>query len=195
MEASASIQPLSPEENRFLDLSERETANSLQVLNALLDPNYSPDELIELRETKIEDELVVFSAELDERWRGALFSLHPQNPEASRHFCSSSREILLEMIEIGAPDEIVLSENPSAALTTEGGVTRREKISYMVSAKGIRLPEAVDFAHGDVDDIVELVNVLNSGTHGESGRFSMSTLASIKNRVEDGIIFLSRIAG
>lgn len=64
------------------DLSEAETANSVAVLNALLAEDLvepaRDDEIAALRSTVISDELRIIDADLDDRWRGALFSLHPR---------------------------------------------------------------------------------------------------------------------
>ena len=108
-----------PQQVVALDLSEREAANSVAVVNALLDPTSSIVEPgLPLQETTIEDELAVISEELDSRWRGALFALNPSNPEASRHFCSSSREIIAAILETKAPDELVFRVLPGCSTTT-----------------------------------------------------------------------------
>lgn len=39
-----------------------------------------------------------------DRWKGALFSLSPTNPDAAQHFCTSAREVLTSMLDIAAPD-------------------------------------------------------------------------------------------
>lgn len=102
-----------PQENFFADLSEREAANTVGVFNAL-DANDQDvagseehESASDLQQTRIVDEIAVVSEELDSRWRGALFSLHPRNPEAARHFCTSVREIFTQVLEMKAPDTSV----------------------------------------------------------------------------------------
>lgn len=195
MEQSVGSRSLAPEENFFLDLSEREAANSVAVANALLDPaSVIVDPGLSLQETIIEDELAVISEELDSRWRGALFALNPSNPEASRHFCSSSREIIAAILEAKAPDELVFRVLPACSTTDLGNPTRRSKIQYLLEMKGLTDAVYVDFASEDVDNILELFGILNAGTHGTSGRYDLATLLAIKRRVEDGLQFLARIA-
>ena len=78
----------------FLDHGEGEVANSIAVLNAFNDGslihNVGDHQLDEIRATAIEDQLALVDPELDSRWRGALFALDPRNPDAARHFCTSS---------------------------------------------------------------------------------------------------------
>ena len=88
------------------DLAERETANSVTVLNDLLDESRIGRASQEgLNDSGLEDELSCISPDLDRRWRGALYALSPQNPDASRHFCISSREIFTEILNIRAPNK------------------------------------------------------------------------------------------
>jgi Predicted pPIWI-associating nuclease len=50
------------------------------------------------------------------------------------------------------------------------------------------------FVNQDIDNVIELFNVFNQATHGAAGRFGIHQLVSIKKRVEDGILFLAKIA-
>lgn len=193
LEAEAEARDLTPAENFFLDQSEREAANSAELLNVLLSKDEG-DTDFDLQATSITDEIAVISEELDSRWRGALFSLSPRNPEASRHFCSSAREIFAEILSLTAPDDAVFEAMPDCARTERGNATRRSKISFLLSKKGIRLSEAAEFADQDIGNVMELFELLNAGTHGEAGRYSLQSLAAIKGRVEDGLVFLSRLA-
>ena len=53
--------------------------------------------------------------------------------------------------------------------------------------------DAEDFVEKDITNILELFHTLSNGTHGEAGKYDEGKLASVKKRVEDGIIFLSNI--
>jgi hypothetical protein len=187
-------------QNEVLDLSERENANSLEVMNALLadavtSASAEGEDLSRLRETKIDEELRDISSDLDNRWRGALFSLHPANPDASRHFCTSAREIFTSILEHKAPDDLVKGAIPNCPLTHEGRPTRRARIHFALRQKGIveAALQLEEFIDDDVENILELFGVFNDGTHGSSGRFEFGQLVAIKTRVEDGISFLHKI--
>lgn len=196
LEQSVSYRTLTPQENYFLDLSERENANSLNVLNTLLSPEeaQSETEIPQLQQTEITDEIAVISEDLDSRWRGALYSLSPSNPDASRHFCASAREIFTSILDLKAPDNSIEDLIPDCQKTDQGTPTRRSKIQYLLLKKEIANDLLAEFVDNDIDNIIELFDVLNTGTHGTAGHYDLATLASIKKRVEDGLVFLSRIA-
>ena len=66
-------------ENDLFTLSEGEAANSAAALNALIaaaEPSKTSEtEIDALKQTTITSELSEFSTDLDQRWRGAIFSL------------------------------------------------------------------------------------------------------------------------
>ncbi len=179
--------------NHFVDLSEKETANSVEVLNALVDSDQNQI-AVELQNSIITNQLNRISLDLDNRWRGAIFSLSPNNPDAARHFCTSAREVITQILEIKAPDPHVISLLPDCALTDNGKPTRRSKIKYLLTKKNLLDNDFENFVEEDMSNIIELFRMFNDGTHGSSGTFSLVQLSSIKKRVEDGIIFLSELA-
>lgn len=181
--------------SEFLDLSERENANSLALSNALEsdndESNIDPSDLLR---TEIDGMLQQLSPDLSNRWKGALFSLNPQNPDAARHFCTSAREVFVQILNMKAPDENVIALNPSCDVTLGGQPTRKEKIRYLLSRCGLLSADAVDFVDEDVKNVLALFRVFNDGTHGSSGKFGLNKLMSIKTRVEDGITYLFSIS-
>jgi hypothetical protein len=178
----------------LFELAEGEAANSVQSLNALLG---TPTENVEahdgLRHTSLTHELRELSPDLDQRWRGALYALSPANPDAARHFCTSSREILISVLDNEAPDEVVLHGVANCPLTDEGRPTRRAKIQFCLERKAVAVPELVEFVDEDLENVASLFGVFNTGTHGRAGNFDLATLASLKVRVEDAIKFLHRL--
>lgn len=180
----------------LFDLAEGETANSVAVLNALLtqsEVSEEPEGDDSLSATVIAGELAEISPDLDKRWRGALFALSPRNPDAARHFCTSSREILTFILETSAPDEEVLSANPNADLTHDNRVTRRARIRHCLERRGSYDHALEVFVDQDVANVVELFKDFNQGAHGNAGQFDVPQLAAIKQRVEHAILFLHRI--
>lgn len=181
----------------LFELSESETANSVAALNALLADTADPakaDQIAELRSTVIADELVMFGHDLDARWRGALFALHPDNPDASRHFCTSARELLSSFLESVAPDEEVLDADPNCARTQQGSISRRARVHHCLNRRGGYDEALEDFIEADLDNVLSLFAEFNSGTHGHAGRFDLNGLTAIKLRVEGAIQFVARIA-
>ena len=175
-------------------LAERDTANSLSVVNILLgeesDPYFAAQSLTE---TGVAGMLASYSPELSNRWAGAIFALDPRNPDASRHFCVSAREIIADILNEEAPDEEVLAWFPDADLTYQGTPTRRQKIRYCLAQSGRQDSAVEDFGEANIDDLSTLFKELNAGTHGPAGRFSLPHLTAIKTRVEDAIGFVCAV--
>ena len=110
LETRAETEQLGPHYNRILDLSERETANSLDITNRLLSGESEADEHSdEMQNAALTDQLQEISPELNDRWQGAVYALNPRNPDAARHFCTSAREIFSQILEIKAPDTDVFA--------------------------------------------------------------------------------------
>lgn len=175
----------------LLDLAEGEAANSARVANSLEGQGAEADVV---EDTDLEDELSSLSSDLDARWRGALYSLSPQNPDAARHFCTSAREVLIQMLDLRAPDADVLAATPGCDVTDKGAPTRRSKIDYLLARYGEAQPSSLgDFVDADVKDVLKLFRTFNDGTHGSAGTFDISTLRALKSRVEGAIRFVSRI--
>ena len=177
------------------DLAERETANSAHVLNSLLeDKDDSPGTTVDFTNTTVTDFLVRISPDLNDRWGGALFGPHPGNPDAARHFCTSSREIIATILEIEAPNDEVLQHIPNCELTPQGTPPRRAKLQFMLHRQGKADDALEDFAETNIADVVNLFPMLNAGAHGPAGKYSMTQLSAIKNRVEGSIEFICEIA-
>jgi hypothetical protein len=194
LERRADSEKLDPTYNRVLDLSEREVANSLAVANRLDDGDSTDSEADPLEDAQLLDKLRQFSPDLDDRWQGAVFALHPKNPDAARHFCTSAREIIAQILELKAPDENVFQLLPACEKTDQGKPTRRSKLRYLLDRKGLSEPDLAEFVEHDMDNIVALFRMFNDGTHGSAGTFTLVQLNEIRKRVEDGINFLTEIS-
>ncbi len=196
MENYAESHQLDSRYNRVLDLSERETANSLVVTNRLLgDQNAGDTPVEELEDAELLDNLCRISPDLNDRWKGAVYSLDPENPDAARHFCTSAREIITRILEIKAPDADVFALLPDCETTDRGKPTRRSKIRYFLRRQRLDENSLEEFVENDMENIVQLFRVFNDGTHGSAGIFDLPQLNAIKTRVEDGIKFLTEIVG
>ena len=184
-------------DDALFELSEGEAANSVAVLNALVaeTPHATPaaHEIAELQTTTIDDELARIDPDLDQRWRGALFALHPSNPDAGRHFCTSSREMLDKMLMQAAPDHEVFAANSNAVKTDNGSPTRRSRVEFCLNRSGSFDDSLAAFVDADLKNVIALFEEFNHGTHGRAGRFDLAQLRAIKLRVEDAVRFVARI--
>ena len=133
------------------DLAERDTANSVTLLNTLLgDSSHVRVGDGGLTSTKLPESLSGYSTDMQDRWSGAVFALNPHNPDAARHFCTSAREILADILNTEAPDAEVLSQFPDCQVTEQGRPTRRAKIHYCLDRSGLnnRALEEVNIHRG-----------------------------------------------
>ena len=127
------------------------------------------------------------------RDRNSSFKKASENPDAARHFCTSTREIITEILDTKAPDEKVFARFPDCPTTDKGTPTRRAKIHYCLDRNDSVNDELENFIDANIDNVVLLFNELNSGTHGPAGKYSLQQLVSIKIRVEDAIRFMCEI--
>jgi hypothetical protein len=183
---------LSVTERELVNRGSEEAANSVYLLNAMDGDGAQEDDPTEdeLRSPSMETELSTFSQDLVDRWKGALFSLSPSNPDAARHFCTSAREVLISILDIGAPDSDVTAADPSCDRTDKGVPTRRAKVRYLLSRKGITETSIEDLVEDDMDNVLALFRTFNDGTHGHAGRFTITQLNAIRIRVESAIGFI-----
>lgn len=176
----------------WIDLAEREAANSAELSNSLQAPAESSQFIGPVITSTISYELKGISEDLDNRWKGAIFSLNPHNPDAARHFCTSSREVIIQLIEMRAPDEEVKVNYPSVKLAENGKPSRRSKIEYLLHQN--QRDALADFTESNIEDIMILFRDFNDGTHGSAGRYSYDQLLKLKTRVEDSIKYLYQVA-
>lgn len=178
--------PVTPDQEHILNIIEQEQAHSLITANAVLNDTVCDETGTDV---EISEKLGAISIDLMNRWKGAVFSINPQNPDAARHFCTSARELFTEFIEMMAPDHSVFEFNPHAEKTERGNATRREKIKYMM--RNTDMDDCIaEFADADISNIVELFSVLSNATHGAAGKYEFQKLVQVKHRVERGVNFL-----
>ena len=120
--------------------------------------------------------------------------MSPENPDAARQFCTSARECIVKMLDVAAPDDVVMRELPSFTKTDDGRLTRRSKLKFLLVRQGLVDDAVEEFVHEDVEGILGLFRVFNDATHGEAGRFDLNELVAVKQRAESGIQFLAELA-
>ena len=159
-------------------------------MNAILGNPERVDGDETIHSTALDPILTLIGADLPERWRGALFSLNPNNPDAARHFCTSARELLSDILDTRAPNRLVLAEMPACEKKSNGLPTRRSKIRFFLLRSNIADRSLEDFVDEDMTNVLQLFREFNDGTHGSAGRFSLDQLSAIKRRVEHAVEFL-----
>ena len=74
---------ITSEQEQILDLVEQEQANSLIASNRLFDGQSGEQNTDEIADVAISEKLSLVSEDLMNRWKGAVFALNPQNPDAA----------------------------------------------------------------------------------------------------------------
>lgn len=185
-------QQLGPTYIALADLAEREVANDLIVTNTLFgDPEAAMEPVIDPQDAELVGRLQRIDPDLDRRWRGAVFALNPENPDAVRHFCVSSREVVAGILDALAPVDAVLVAKPDCTKTRAGLPVRRERLFYMLRERGTDDDALLQFVEDDVSSVISLVDALNDGTHGATDAFGAAEFAKIQKRVEDSLTFLT----
>ncbi|MEV0678062.1 hypothetical protein AB0I60_16255 [Actinosynnema sp. NPDC050436] len=138
-------------------------------------------------------ELATFGQDLVGRWTGALYALSPHNPDAARHFCTSTREVIITMLDSSAPDSEVKREVPNCDVTDAGAPTRRSKIGYLLRRHGVAEEGIANLVDADVKNLLTLFRTFNEGAHGHAGQFTITELSGIRTRVEAAIAFIHQV--
>lgn len=181
-------------DDELFEMLEGETANSVSLLNVLEEGPVAGVEVNpDLQKTSLTIELQELNEDLDHRWRGALYALNPDNPDAARHFCTSSREILVEILNQYAPREVVLAWDPSIELTEYGQIPRRDQIRYCLVQSNQYNDLLSEFVDQDINSVMNVFGEFNPATHGAAGRYDLVYLGAMKIRVEGTIQLLHRV--
>ena len=96
------------------------------------------------------------------------------------------------MIDLEAPDDVVLEALPDCETLDDGAPIRRAKIGYLLSQSGADYESLRDFVETDVDDVMKLFRVFNDATHGDAWVLDLNALRALKQRVEGAIKFRPR---
>ena len=120
----------------LFDLAERETADAIGLQNQLdgdrWDP--APSGAALQQSSVLAEDPSPSESDLPQRWSGALFALSSRNPDAARHFCSSTREMFDAMLVGEAPDFAVLTAIPDAETTIAGRPTQTRAYPLLPAA-------------------------------------------------------------
>ena len=118
---------------------------------------------------------------LERRRRGALFALDPRNPDASRHFLHERSRNLHRHPGTACSRRRRVPGVSDCPKTDTGRPTRRARIQFALHQKGLLTAPLEQFIDDDVDDIVALFKLFNTGTDGEAANIAFSSLVAIKD--------------
>lgn len=153
-------------------------------------------ELIEKEICDSEDPLVFLrrtNPHLARMYAGARQAFRGRNPERTRHFMISVRELLQALLLTVAPDDSVVSwvqENSKLDLMVDGRITRRGRLSYL--CRRIDGHPMTDFVEADIRSFNSLMNLLNR-VHDPTIDLDDDRLQAVLLRTDGIILFIARL--
>lgn len=155
---------LSAEEDQIFGNINTETTDIVEIILARINPD-----LIKL-------------------WRGASEALESTNPDSVRHFITSLRELLTQVMHAMAPDDQVRAWSKAPEHYHENRPTRRARLLYV--CREINHKPFNTFLEKDIDSVLSSFEMFQQGTHQIEAPFSKPQLRALKLRAESTIRFL-----
>jgi hypothetical protein len=142
------------------------------------------DALVPLLETTHPDLVVMV--------RGARAAFEDRRPDWVRHFITSLRELGTHVLHRLAPDDLLQAWSTSKEDYDKGKPTWRARLKFI--CRGVASDSFKAFVEKDVTAAVELITLLQGGTHGVSSSYSEAQLLALKVRMEALIRYLIEIS-
>jgi Predicted pPIWI-associating nuclease len=115
-------------------------------------------------------------------WRGAVGALRGENPDRVRHFSTSCRELLTQLVHQFAPDgEILQWTSDPEHFGPNQRPTRKARLLYICRfyRGSSRL---ASFTENDILDVLELLNYYQRGVHSVDAGFSEDEIDALEIR-------------
>lgn len=155
----------------------------------------SPEEVEEIQaqigkdiEASLEDLLVILDPGLIPLWKGAREALKSYNPDRSRHLIVSLREMVTHILHKTAPDCDIHSWTADQSLYRDGRPTRQARLLFI--CRGLNHGPFQRFLNKDVSAHLELIQILQRGTHELSFDFTDEQLKALVMRTESLLRFI-----
>jgi len=177
-----------PQGLNLLDPASSEVVKGLEIYNAAVVDGADLDEYM-VGPSDFEQMLEAVDPELSRSWRGALMALRPDNPERVRHFSTSVRELINHLLRRFAPGADVFEIFPHADRDASGGPTRRWRLNFICRELAHDATVA-QFADENSRATIELVNLLNKGTHAAHTITDERWTVVVKDKAESCIRFI-----
>lgn len=135
---------------------------------------------------EVSEQLHVLLSRRDEKfirmWTGATQTIESDNPDRTRHFSVSAREILDQLLCVIAPDNEVRKWDSSPELYDKHGNLKREaRLKYIYRQINNNKLEA--FILADINSFLQLIRLFNKGVHTKE-IYSDRQLRFLKSRAE-----------
>ena len=155
----------------------------------------SPEEIEESQaqvvddiEVSLEDLLVRLNEGLIPLWQGAKAALKSYNPDRSRHIIVSLRELVTHVLHQTAPDNDIRSWTVEPSFFNNGRPTRQARLHFI--CRGLNHDPFRQFVSKDVSAHLELIQILQRGTHEVSIDLTDEQLRALVIRTESLVRFI-----
>lgn len=139
-------------------------------------------------EASLEDLLVRLDPGLIPLWQGARKSLKSDNPDRSRHTIISLREMVTHILHKTAPDSDIRSWTTDQSFYRDGRPTRQARLLFI--CRGVNHDPFHHFVKKDVSAHIELIRILQRGTHELSIDLTDEQLKALVMRTESLLRFI-----
>jgi hypothetical protein len=147
--------------------------------------------LAEETEDELEANLGVLDPSLIKLWKGAKEALNSHNPDATRHFVTSLRELITHVINKLSPDDEIKAWSNSLDYYHNNRPTRRGRLLFI--CRNINHNQFSDLLKKDIDALLAYVDVFQEGTHAIDSQLTKTQLDLLMLKAESTIRFLIRI--
>jgi len=146
------------------------------------------DRLGEDIEASLGDLLVRIDPDIIPLWEGVKEALKSDNPDRSRHVIVSLREMVTHILHRTAPDSDIRSWTVDQSLYHDGRPTRKARLLFI--CRGLNHDPFQRFIDRDVSAHLELIGILQRGTHELGIKFTDEQLKALVMRTKSLIRFI-----
>ncbi|HEY4310186.1 MAG TPA: hypothetical protein VGN12_12115 [Pirellulales bacterium] len=141
--------------------------------------------------SSLTEELARRFPDLSEALEGARIARAEKKADYVRHFLTSYRELLTQLLHRLAPDESVKAWTDDRKDFDKGRPTRAARVRFI--CRQIVQEKLRSFVDKDIPAVVELFSIFQAGTHSAASPFPERQLDAVQCRVEGAMLFLLQI--
>jgi Predicted pPIWI-associating nuclease len=163
-----------------------------EIIDVPLDRRVLENEIEAQNQEEVPALLERVNPDLRAMWNGAIAAIDSNNPDKTRHFSISMRELITHVIHTLAPDKDIKNWTNNVDYYHNNRPTRKARLNYI--CRETATGSFSDFMESDIASIIEMMNLFHAGTHKVDSDLSTRQLIVLKRRVESSIKYLIEIS-
>ena len=136
----------------------------------------------------LERKLPQINPDLVMLWQGANEALESNNPDKVRHFSTSVRELITQVLHHLSPDQEIEKWSTEPTHFKDGRPTREARLLYI--SREVNVGKFQNFIKRDISATIEFIKLFQEGTHKVKPSFSEKQLLALKAKAESTVNFL-----